>query len=202
MKGKSATLRKSGKIPAVFYGPKEAATPISLSASEFFKVWRTAGESSVIELSGVGDTKEVLINDVDVEPVLGTVRHVDFYVMEKGKPVQVNVPIEFVGEAPAVKELGGVLVKVLHELEIEVLPKNLPHSIEVELSTLTSFDAQIHVKDIVIPEGVTVLTSVDEVVALVAAVKEEPEVPVEAPDLSSIEVEKKGKDVESAEAET
>ena len=192
--GKPHALRASGKIPAVFYGPKEVSTPITLSASEFQKVWRASGESSVIELSGVGEVKEVLINEIDRDPVSGVIRHVDFYVPEKGKTVEVGVPLEYIGEAPAVKELGGVLVKVLHELEIEVLPRNLPQVIEVDLASLVSFDSQIHVRDLKLPEGVTALTSADEVVALVSVAKEEEELPVEAPDLSSIEVEKKGKE--------
>lgn len=199
--GKSHALRRSGKIPAVFYGPKEESTPVTLSASEFQKVWRVSGESSVIELTGVGETKEVLINDIDRDPVSGVIRHVDFYVPEKGKKVEVSVPLEFIGEAPAVKELGGVLTKVLHELTIEVLPKNLPHAIEVDIRTLKDFEVQIHVRDLKLPEGVTALADADEVVALVAEVKEEVEAPVEAPDLSSIEVEKKGKEVAEGEDE-
>jgi len=198
--GSADSLRKQGKIPAVFYGPKEASTPIALSAAEFLKVWRVAGESAVIDLEGVGETKEVLVNDIDLDPVTNVIRHVDFYVIEKGKPVQVNVPLEFIGEAPAVKELGGVLVKVLHELEIEVLPKSLPHSITVDVSSLKDFESQIHVRDVAVPSGVTVLTDADEVVALVQEAKEEPEAPLEAPDLSSIEVEKKGKEVTEEEA--
>lgn len=202
---KPHALRKSGKLPAVFYGPKEVSTPITLQASEFQKILRVAGESSVIELTGIGETKEALINAIDSDPVTGVVRHVDFYVIEKGKTVEVSVPLAFVGDAPAVKELGGVLVKVLHELEINVLPKNLPHEIEVDITLLKALHSQIHVRDIVVPEGVIVLTGLDEVVALASEVKEEEEVPVEAPDLSSIEVEKKGKeatedDVEGAKA--
>lgn len=200
--GNIAGLRKEGKIPAVFYGPKEASTPIALNAAEFLKIWRVAGESAIIDLEGVGETKEVLVNDIDLDPITNVIRHVDFYVIEKGKPVQVGVPIEFIGEAPAVKELGGVLVKVLHELEIEVLPKNLPHSIEVDVSSLTDFEVQILVRDIKIPAGVTVLVEPDEVVALVQAAKEEPETPAEAPDLSSIEVEKKGKEVVEGEEDS
>ena len=200
--GNIAGLRKEGKIPAVFYGPKETSTAIALNAAEFLKVWRVAGESAVIDLEGVGETKEVLVNDIDLDPVTNVIRHVDFYVIEKGKPVQVGVPIEFTGEAPAVKELGGVLVKVLHELEIEVLPKNLPHSIEVDVSSLTDFEVQILVRDIKLPAGVTVLVDPDEVVALVQAAKEEPETPAEAPDLSSIEVEKKGKEVVPGEEDS
>ena len=191
-------IRKGGKIPAVLYGKKEASQPITLGATEFMKVWKEAGESSVVILSGVGENKEALIHEVDVEPVKGLVRHADFYVIEKGKKVTVSVPIEFVGTAPAEK-LGAALVKVLHEIEVRGLPKDLPHQIEVDISSLATLQDQIHVKDIQIPSGITILTDIEEVVALVAEVKEEVEeaAPV---DLSAIEVEKKGKKEEEGAA--
>lgn len=198
--GKATKRRAGGNIPAVFYGPKEESTPITLSEKDFMKVWKEAGESSVIELTGMGDAKEALIHDVDLDPVSGAVRHADFYVIEKGKKIQVSVPLTFVGEAPAVKELGGSLVKVLHEIDIEVMPKDLPHEITVDVTGLTDFEKQIHVKDLAVPSDVEVLTDAEETVALVAEAKEEEEEPSEAPDLDSIEVEKKGKD-EEAEGE-
>lgn len=196
----NVTLRKAGRVPAVLYGPKEPSTPISIGEADFTKLFKVAGESSVIEIKGLGDVKEALVYEVDADPVTGKIRHVDFYAIEKGKPIEVDVPLEFVGEAPAVKELGGILMKVLHELKIEVLPKNLPHSIVVDVGSLKDFESQIHVKDLALPEGVTALTSPEEVVALVSEAKEEPEAPVEAPDLSSIEVEKKGKEANPEEA--
>ena len=192
--GKASKRRENGNMPAVFYGRKEESTPISLSQKVFEKVWKTAGESSVILLKGVGDEKEALIHTVDFHPVSGEPRHVDFYIIEKGKKVTVSVPLEFIGEAPAVKELSGILVKVMHELEIEVLPKELPQQIEIDISKLKDFDSRILVSDIALPESATPTASLDEVTALVteASVVEE-EAPTEAPDFSDIEVEKKGK---------
>lgn len=200
--GKASKRREDGKIPAVFYGPKEESTPIALSAKDFLRVWREAGESSVIGLNGVGDTKEVLIHDIDIDPVSGDVRHADFYVLEKGKKITIGVPLVFEGEAPAVKELGGALVKVLHELSIEVMPKDLPQEIIVDVSGLKDFDTQVKVSEITVPEGVVVLTDADEVVALVSEVKEEEEFVAEEPDLDAIEVEKKGKEEEGGEGES
>jgi large subunit ribosomal protein L25 len=194
------TLRKSGKMPAVFYGHKEKSTPIAVSRIEFKKVWKEGGESSVVVLKGDNAEHETLINAVDLNPLNGEPRHADFYVIEKGKKVTVKVPLEFVGISPAVKELGGVLVKVLHELEIEVMPKDLPHNIEVDISSIANISAHITVKDLKLPSGVTATAAPDEVVALVAEPKEEVIEEV-AVDLSSIEVEKKGK-VENAEEET
>lgn len=195
------SLRKAGKLPAVLYGAKEKATPIALSEREFSKVFRSAGETSVINVSGLGDTKETLIYDVDTDPVTGVVRHVDLYAIEKGKKVEIEVPLEFVGVSPAMKDLGGGLVKVLHSIEIEVEPRNIPHSIAVDISSLVDFNSQIFAKDVVLPTGAALVTKSDEVVALVAEAKEEVEEAPAAIDLSSIEVEKKGKEETATEGE-
>jgi large subunit ribosomal protein L25 len=193
-------IRMSGKIPAVFYGRKESSTPIAVSEKDFMKAWKEAGESSVIVLTGAEGEHQSLIHDIDLDPVTGKVRHVDFYVVEKGKKIQVGVPIEFEGVAPGVKELGGTLVKVLHELEIEATPADLPHEITIDISSLVNFESQILAKDIKLPNGVTLITGPEEVVALVQEVKEEAE-EVAPVDISAIELsEKKGKKDEEGEA--
>jgi|SRR3989344_3298370 len=196
-------LRKSGKIPAVYYGKKEKSTPIVVSFSEFLKVWKEAGESTVVTLKGEGFNLESLIHDIDFDPVSGKPRHADFYVFEKDKKLEVSVPLEFIGIAPAVKDMGGVFVKVLHEVEVEALPKDLPHKIEVDISILTEIGSQILAKDINMPSGVTLLVNPDEVMALVAEPKKEEEPEAVPVDLSAIEVEKKGKEAKEGEgAET
>ncbi len=187
-----AALREKGLIPAVFYGKKTAATPISLSVGDFTKVWKTAGESAVVTLVTKEGKIDALIKDVQCDPVSHAPLHADFYVFEKGQKIEVSVPISFVGTAPGVKDFGGLLVKVLNELKIEADPQHIPHEIEVDISTLTTIDAHISAKDIVLPKGVTLVESPDEVVVAVTAPQEEKEEtgPV---DLSAIEVEKKGK---------
>jgi large subunit ribosomal protein L25 len=196
------SLRKAGKIPAVFYGKKEASTPISINAVDFLKVWKHAGESSVVVLDTPEGEKESLIHDVDFDPVKGTPRHADFYVFEKGHKVEVEVPIEFEGVSPAVKDLGGTLVKVMHALKIEAMPKDLPHNLVVDISSLATFENQILAKDIALPNGVELKVSPEEVVALVSAPREEKEEEVAAVDLSAIEIsEDRGKDAEEAPAE-
>ncbi len=201
--GKLTDVRNEGKIPAVFYGPKAAATSIAVNEIEFNKVWKEAGESTVVTLTGLGEDHDALIHDIDREPVKGAIRHVDFYVIEKGKKVQVAMPIEFVGVAPAVKDLGGTLVKVLHEVEIEAMPKDLPHALEVDISSLVDFDSQIKASDIKLPNGVSLVTDAEEVVVLAAAAKDEPEEPAAPVDISSIElsVEKGKKEEDEAAAE-
>lgn len=191
-------LRKGGSIPAVVYGPKQEATSIKLNTIAFLKAYKNAGESTVVNLSVDGENHETLIHDVSVDAVRGDVLHVDFYAIEKGKKVQVNVPLEFVGESEAEKTLGGVLVKVMHEIEIEAMPKDLPHEIQVSIDSLVDFESQIHVSDIVLPAGVTLISGPEEVVALVQAHKEEAEAPVVEFDPSAIKTEGEVKREESA----
>ncbi|HVS79618.1 MAG TPA: 50S ribosomal protein L25 [Candidatus Paceibacterota bacterium] len=189
-------LRSTGKIPAVFYGKKEASTPISIPAAEFAKIWKEAGESSVITIERSEGTVEALIKDVDIDPVTGLPRHADFYVFEKGHALEIKVPLTFEGEAPAEKE-GGIVVKVLHELDIKAQPQNLPHEIIVDLSVLAKIDDQITAADLKLPAGVELVQDPEDVVALATLPKEEVE---EAPvDLESIEVEAKGKEAKEGE---
>lgn len=184
----------------VVYGATKESLSLSIDARDFMKVWDEAGESTVVTLETPEGEKQALIHDVAFHPVSGAPLHVDFYAIDANKPVTVTIPVVFEGVSPAVKSLGGVLVKVLHEIEIEVLPKDLPHNLTVDLSKLESLDSRILVKDIVLPGSAKTNTSPEEVVALVAVPKEEVE-EVVAPDLSAIEVEKKGKTEEEGEGE-
>lgn len=194
-----ANIRKEGFIPAVFYGRKQPSTPVSIKLKDFEKIFREAGESSVITLSGDGiNSVDVMIHDVNRDPISNLPIHVDFYAIEKDKKIKFHVPVEFDGVAPAVKELGGILVKVLHEIEIEALPSDLIHSVNVDISSLADFDSQITADSIVLPKNVTLVTKGEEIVASVSRPKEEKE-EVSSVDISSIEVEKKGKEVKEGE---
>ena len=185
-------LRRSGKMPAVYYGKRQASMSVTVSAVDFSKVLKKAGESSVVSLKTKDGVLDSLIYAVDCDPVTGAYRHADFYVFEKGQKIKVKIPLEFTGVSPAVKELGGVLVKVLREVEIEATPKDLPHTLSVDISKLVTFESQVLAKDIILPAGVTLIAKPDEVVASVYEPKEEV-VEVAPVDLSAIEVEKKGK---------
>ncbi len=188
------TLRKAGKIPAVFYGKKEAATSISVIATDFVKAYKSAGESTVVILKGEGIEVESIIHDMDLHPVTGKPLHVDFYVFEEGKKIKVGVPLEFIGNAPAIKELGGTLIKVLHTIEIEALPKDLPHKVSVDIAALVDFKSSIKAGDIKLPAGVTLAISAEDIVCSVAEPTEEVEEVAAPVDLSAIEVAKKGKE--------
>jgi len=192
-KQKLDLLRSAGSMPAVFYGKKTESTPITLLMSDFEKVWKEAGESTVVTLKGVDGEFETIIHDVTVHPVTGIPVHADFYVFEKGQKIEVAISLEFTGVSPAVKDLGGVLVKVLHEVEVEAIPSKLPSELIVDISLLSTFETQIHAKDLALPEGVTLITDAEEVVALVEKPREEEPEEAAPVDLSAIEVEKRGK---------
>lgn len=199
--GKVESLRNLGLVPAVYYGKKQSSTPIQIKKTDFLKAWKEAGESTVVTIKTSEGSVDALIVDVDFDPVKHEPRHVDFYVFEKGHKVEVAIPLEFVGIAPAIKDLGGVLVKSLHEVKIKADPAKLPHQIEVDISTLVDFSSHILAKDIKLDTGIELMEEPEEVVATVSAPREEKEEEPTAPiDLSQIEVEKKGKKEEEGEA--
>ena len=203
--GKAVTaLRTDGRMPAVVYGPKQAATAIEVSLKEFSKTYAEAGESTVVELSIDGEKHPVLIHEVDHDPVTDAPRHADFYAIVKGQKVEVDVPLEFIGVSPAVKELNGNLVKTLHELTVEADPMNLPHEIEVDISGIVALDAPIYAKDIALPAGVVLVTGADEVVVTVIEAEEEVvEEAAAAPDMENIGIsEERGKKEEEGEAKS
>jgi large subunit ribosomal protein L25 len=189
---KLVDIRKNGMVPAVVYGARVENTTISVPSVDFEKVLRVVGESNTLTLELKDKKVEVLIHEIQRDPIKGFLVHVDFLAIDANKPIEVVVPIEFIGIAPAEKNGLGVLVKTLHEIEVEALPKDLPHNIEVDLAALENLDDQIRVEDIKAPKGVTIKTNGEEVLAIIAAIKEEVE-ETPAVDLSSIEVEKKGK---------
>ncbi len=196
---KAPALRRAGSLPAVVYGAHQVATAIVVDARAFGKALASAGESTIVSLEGLGASLPTLIHEVDLDPVTHMPRHVDFYAVTKGEKVEVAVPLEFVGESPAVKA-GANLVRVLHELEVEADPMNLPHELTVDVSVLAEVGSQIHAADVRLPAGVTLVTEPEEVVALIQEVEEEVAEEAAPADLSAIEVEGKGKE-EGAEGE-
>ena len=190
----SKGIRKGGGLPGIVYGAGEEAQTVEIPTNEFEKVWKAAGESTIITLKGLGKERSVLIQDVELDKIFGTPIHVDLLAVKADEEVEVGVPLVFTGVAPAEKDLGGSLVKVMYEIEVSALPKNLPHEITVDLSSLKTFEDQLKVGDIVLPAGVKAVSGESEVVALVQPPRaEEEETPAEPIDLSKIEVEKKGK---------
>jgi large subunit ribosomal protein L25 len=198
---KLQAAREAGKLPISIYGAKEEAGSYFVEIKDFKKVLKEAGESTIVSLVTSDGNKETLIHEIAWHPLTGEPVHADFLAVETNKPITVHVPLEFIGESPAVKTLSAMIVKVLHELEIEALPKDLPHQIEVDLSSLVDLESRITVADIKLPTGVTTELDPEEIVVSVTEAGEEV-VEEEAPvDLSAIEVEKKGKEEEGGEGE-
>lgn len=221
---KPLLLRKKDLLPGVVYGKDVGNLLIQLSSQEFEKIYKEVGESTIINLkiqqaianskgessashrTGKQQTTQefpVLIREIQKDPLSGKFIHVDFYQLPMEKEVEVTVPLEFVGKAPAEQELGGVLIKNIREVEIRTLPKNLITSIKVDVSNLKTFEDEIKIKDLVVPEGVKILANSDEIVALVGEVEEEKveEAPTEETTPKEPEVIKKEKQKEEEEEE-
>lgn len=173
-KESTETLRQRGAVPAVFYGPKEESTAISIDARKLASVWKDAGETTIITLSGAGEDKDTLIRDVQFHPVTSALLHADFYVLEKGKKITINIPLEFEGQAPAEKA-GHVISKALHEIEIEVAPAELPQHLAVDLTVLANVGDHITASQVKLPPSATLLTGPEEIVASVTEHFEEKE---------------------------
>lgn len=161
-------LRKVGKLPAVLYGHKVANLSLTVDAREFDKILKKAGESTVIEvLTEDGKTHPVLIHDVQHHYLTTVPTHADFYEISLSEKLKAKVALEFSGESQAVKAMGGVLVKILTEVEVECLPSDLPHNIGVSLESLKTLQDTIHVKDLILPAKVKLITHAEDLVVKV-----------------------------------
>jgi large subunit ribosomal protein L25 len=178
IKGKKvSTLRSNGFIPAVVYGKGVEPISLTISLRDFSKLYKEAGESSLVDLLIEDKTLKVLVSDVQLDPLTDQPVHVDFHKVNLTEEITANVPLRFENEeiAPAIKELGGVLVKEKDEIEVECLPTNIPHEIVVDVTSLATFDDIIHVSDLPIPSNVKLLTDGEEVVSLVKPPRSEEE---------------------------
>ncbi len=168
--------RKEGLIPVVLYSHGQEAETFWVNYIDFSKVYKLAGQSSVVELS-TGGKKAVnaIVQEVQLHPINARFTHVDLYQVRMDEKFEAHVPIVLVGESKAVRELGGVLVKTVEEVEVSCLPADLPHEINVDIAKLATFDDHIQIKDIVLPKGVEILGEADTVIALVDAPRTEAE---------------------------
>jgi large subunit ribosomal protein L25 len=179
---KVKTLREEDLIPAELYGHGVKNLHFTLSAKEFQKVFKEAGESTIINLiTEDNKTLPVMIHDLEIDPLSKKILNVDFYQIKMSEKIRVPVSIEFSGEAPAVKTLGGILVKTLQEIEVEALPSDLPNRIEVDLSGLDEIGKTISVKDLKISEKVKIFVNPDTIIATVVEAKAEEVVAEAAP---------------------
>ena len=170
--GAARRLRRSGRIPAIVYGHREPVA-VSLDAHEFDNQMRVHTDNQIIRLTVDGEGYDVLLKDYQQDILTGTVEHLDFFEIEAGKVLRTRVSVHLEGSAVGARE-GGILEQLLHDLEIECLPKDIPGTIVVDVSGL-EVGHSIHVAELDVPEEVKVLTSPDQVVALVAVARVEVE---------------------------
>ncbi|HHH82579.1 MAG TPA: 50S ribosomal protein L25 [Chloroflexi bacterium] len=158
-------LRRQGKLPAVVYGAGIEPIPLELDARDAARVMAQVGSSTLIDLEVDGKTYKALVREVQRDVITKEMIHLDFLNVAMDVKIKTVVPVELVGEAPAVRDLGGVLVTGLSEIEVEALPSDLPDRITVDLEALQDFNDSITVGDLYLGEGVTVLTDPDEAIA-------------------------------------
>jgi large subunit ribosomal protein L25 len=169
-KGAARSLRRDGQVPAVIYGHAREPQPLAINTRELERLLeRISAASTVIDLSVDGRTARTLIREIQRHPFKRSIVHIDFQELVAGETVTVNVPLVVVGAAAGVRE-GGVLDQVMRELSIEVDPANMPNHIDVDVSELT-IGHSIHVRDLRLPSGVTVLEDEDATVVVVSAPK-------------------------------
>jgi len=167
-KGAARRLRRSGKVPAVFYGPKSTATPIAVDRKDFAAhVANLEGSHLIRFQSPAADLQQrvALVREVQTHPVDGGILHVDFYEVDLTQRLQVTVPLHFIGKAKGVAD-GGILQPIVREMEVECLPSDIPQFIEVDVTALDIHDA-VHLADVKMPANVTAVFESNEAVVTV-----------------------------------
>lgn len=169
---KMRDLRSDSRLPAVVYGQGNNLV-LDLDYEEVRKAYIKAGETTVVELDVDGKKYPVLFKSLQFHPISDKIWHVDFYEVDMKAEITAYVPVHIIGEAPAVKDLQGTLMHQLHEVEVRCLPDRIPHEFEVDVAALVDFNSAIHVSDIVVPEGVELITDPELTIATVTAPRAE-----------------------------
>jgi large subunit ribosomal protein L25 len=168
--------RKSGMIPAVLYGKGVGNENLWIKALDLKRLLKKSGESVIINLEVENGKKySILINELQENPVSGSYIHADFYRVKMDEEIETEIELVFVGESKAVKETGGVLIKSLDKIKIKCLPKDLPSHIDIDISSLNTFEDCISVKDLKINPLIEIKTDLETVVASVAPPRSEEE---------------------------
>ena len=165
-----AHLRRAGRLPAVVYGHHVDSSNVSVDAHDFELLRKHAGPNALVDLSVDGKKAQpVLINQVQVHPVNRRLLHADLFLVRMTEELTVDVPLVAIGESTAVTLAGGTLLHPIETVKVRALPDHLPQSIEYSVESLIDFDGSLHVRDLVIPSDVTLLTDGDETIAKVQA---------------------------------
>lgn len=171
-KGAARRLRRQGRVPAVMYGHRDPLL-LSIDAREFSRKFQQISESTIIHLSAEGETYDVLVKDFQIDHIIERLEHIDFFEIERGRILRARVLLHYVGNPIGVRE-GGLQEMLVHEVDVESLPRDLPERIDVDIENL-AVGHSLHVSDLLIPDGVRVLTSQDQVIVLIAHKVEEVE---------------------------
>ncbi len=167
---KVKNLRNQGLIPVVLYGEDIKPVNLSINEKDFTKVFEKAGTSSLVDLKiDEGAPIKTIIHEPQIHPLTDKFTHIDFHKIKMTEKLETEIPVEFTGEAPAVKDLKGNFITNKDHIKIECLPGDLIPKIDVDISVLKTFEDKILVKDLQIPSTIKVLEDVEDVVALVAA---------------------------------
>lgn len=170
-------LRRSGVVPCVVYGRGKETVTLQCKENALHKAFVKAGESTLVELDIDGKEQvPVLFKAVSFDPVSGREIHADFYAVDMKKEIETQVPIRFVGEAPAVKELAAIFVASHNHVRVRCLPADLPHDLPVDIGKLVAFHDVVKVSDLAPPKGVTIMDSAETVLALVQEPRKEEEI--------------------------
>lgn len=199
-------LRRRGSVPAVVYGAGMASRSFAAPEVSLRKLLRGRKGAAILDVELPGEKAiKALVQEWHTHPVSGRIQHIDFYQVRMDKPISADIALEFTGLAPAVKDLGGTLVKQMTVLPVECLPKDLASSISVDISKLVTFEDVLRVKHLILPPGIAARIGEEEMVAAVAAPRSEEELAklsgeVKA-DVSAVEVlgKKKAEEEEKGE---
>jgi len=176
--GKAKKIVTTGFIPAVVYGFGKANQNIMVKKHDFEKVFAIAGEFNLVDLSiNEAQPAKVIIKDIQRDGLTDNVIHIDFYQVDMTKKITTEMPLNFIGESKAIKELGGTLVKNMDAVEVECLPGDLVSHIDVDISVLENFDQFIRLHDLVLPKGIVLAQKTNEAVVGVVEIKIEEEAP-------------------------
>lgn len=162
-------LRRQGKLPAVLYGRHIEATPILLDQKEASRQLEKISSSALIVVDVDGERYYALVRERQRNPMLGSLRHVDFQAVLLTEKVRAKVAIRIIGESPAVETYFGILVTGLEELEVECLPRDLPERVDCDISNLAEIGDSVYVRDLSLPKGVSILDNPDELVVVITA---------------------------------
>ncbi|MDP3062762.1 MAG: 50S ribosomal protein L25 [Chloroflexota bacterium] len=175
LRKKVRRLRSAGVTPVHLYGASISPMTLQATTKELVKTLTLAGKNTLLTVTveGQQDEHPAFVREIQWDPVRGELLHVDFLRVDLTEKMRADVPLELTGEAPAIREFRGTLAQYLHSIEVEALPLDIPHSLTLDVSVLINLEVELRVRDIAVPQNVTIVTDADELVARVEIAKVE-----------------------------